>query len=212
MWYAIDLREEGGLRIFSYWRDYRKYPYLFCKDFVAGCHLFFFLLIFVMHSFSHIHARHSSIAIHPLIAWSPVEKTSWVLSRDMNSGLPHRRPTHYQLSRAASWNWAIPHPDWATLHPWNSYCEVLFSIGDIVQVPQLEYVYNIAATELVMRVAKHIFTSYLQVLLSNTVDKKIVPVVNVCGTVPCTLRQRAVPQTLYPGTLYSTVGSSVFLD
>jgi hypothetical protein len=36
-----------------------------------------------------------------------------------------------------------------------------------VQVPQLEYVYNIAATELVMRVAKHIFTSYLQVLLSN---------------------------------------------
>jgi hypothetical protein len=34
-----------------------------------------------------------------------------------------------------------------------------------LQVPQLEYVYNIAATELVMRVAKHIFTSYLQVLL-----------------------------------------------
>ena len=34
----------------------------------------------------------------------------------------------------------------------------------LAKVPQLEYLYNVAVTELIVRAAKHIFTVYMQVI------------------------------------------------
>ncbi len=69
--------------------------------------------------------------------------------------------------------------------------------GMLMKVPQLEYVYTIAATELVMRAAKHIFTAYLQGLDMLSLACAVSHFLN------CLLSSCPAPNTTVPDQLNS---------
>jgi hypothetical protein len=89
-------------------------PRFYLKFFFGGMMPLFFLfdIIYFIHSFYHIQTVNSSVAIRQSSSPSPHrwlaqwENLLGVPSQEPNSGLPYSKPMHYQLTYAASTNYA----------------------------------------------------------------------------------------------------------
>ncbi len=106
------------------WKNHIFYYFYFpfFKGLVARCHSFCLFFNILVHTFvqSHSYSSATSVAILWCSSTSPhrqlrssVGKTFiWLPSRDMNSGQPCSKPTHYQLSFAAPYGLKLEKKLW----------------------------------------------------------------------------------------------------